>query len=52
MFKLDIYVFNFLYTQCKCLGSLVGQGVLEGFLMYLGIIISAILKAGKEKKWL
>ena len=44
MFDLDLQVFNYLYNTCKILGKTFGYGAFEGFIMYLGIIVLAVLK--------
>lgn len=50
MFKLDIYIFNFLYNQCKMLGNALNYGAFEGFIIYLGIFTATTLKVLNNKK--
>lgn len=50
MFNLDIEIFNFIYNQCKALGSAFYLGAFEGFVMYLGLITATVSKIKWSKK--
>lgn len=50
MFKLDLAIFNFIYSNCKILGSALGYGAREGFVIYLGIFGIAITRTINKRK--
>lgn len=52
MFNLDIRLFNYIYNNCKSLGSTFGFGAFEGLVMYSSLILLAIVKVreGNNKK--
>lgn len=47
--NLDAMVFQFLYGQCKTLGTLVGAGALEGLILWAGMITTVTLKVLDKK---
>lgn len=50
MFELDKQIISFIYYHCKTLGGAFGYGALEGFIMYLGIIVLGVVEGIKIKK--
>lgn len=44
MFKLDSFVLTLLYNQCKTIGTSIGFGAFEGFVVYFSIVTLAVLK--------
>lgn len=49
LFRTDISIFNLIYQQCKTLGDAFFMGAFEGFVIYSGLIILAIVKVGEKK---
>lgn len=49
MFDLDIRLFNYIYTNCKQLGSAFGFGAFEGFVLYSSTILMIITTAISKK---
>lgn len=49
MFDLDIKVINYIYQQCRALGSIFNFGAFEGFVMYAGLITLGIIKVTEKK---
>lgn len=47
--NLDAMVFQFLYGQCKTLGTLVGAGALEGLVLWAGMITTVTLEVLNKK---
>jgi uncharacterized membrane protein YjgN (DUF898 family) len=44
MFDLDIRVFNYVYSNCRQIGTIFGYGAFEGFIMYSSLISIGLLK--------
>lgn len=47
---LDSIIYNFIYRHCYALGKVFGYGALEGFIMYLGIIVLGVVEGTNLKK--
>lgn len=47
--NLDAMVFQFIYNQCKTLGTLVGAGALEGLVLWAGMITAVTMKTINKK---
>lgn len=50
MFDLDKQIISFIYNQCKTCGEAFGYGVLEGFILYIGLIVLAVFEGLKIRK--
>lgn len=53
MFNLDIQLFNYLYHQCRELGSAFGFGAFEGMILYTAFAtwgITSVINAKKAKR--
>ncbi|OOM78706.1 hypothetical protein [Clostridium sp. BL-8] len=50
MFGLDMKVFNYIYSNCRQIGSIFGYGAFEGFIMYGGLISMGVLKFFENTK--
>lgn len=50
MFNLDVAIFNFIYEQCKGLGTALGYGALEGFITYFIIIAGSALAVIEKRR--
>lgn len=50
MFNLDVRVFNYVYNNCRQMGSVFGFGAFEGFIMYSSLVSLGIIRFLDAKK--